>query len=313
LAFAPPIVNVGPAARQDRRRRSTPRPFSARKVVAPMTDQPASEPRRPTPGELRAFRPDQALLWYDYADLWLRGPLGRVLDFGCACGAYLRRLAGQAVELHGVDLDPERVAAAGAQPGITARTVSPDGPVPYPDETFDTVVILEVIEHVPDERRLLKELARVLKPGGRLLLTTPHRGWLTFLDPGNFKFLMPRLHRFIHTRLLRQRDYYEKRFGDARRRLGMYGDLDASDPWHRHYSGRDLCALAPPELRLEAWAAYYPGFRALWSLQLAVKVLTCGLVPRLPPPFPALHRWLSHRESRGGDQLVALFRKKPQS
>ncbi len=259
---------------------------------------------------LRAFRPDQTLLWYDYADLWLCGPVGRVLDFGCASGAYLRRLADRAAELHGVDLDPQRVSTAATLPGVTARTVGPDGPVPYPDGFFDTVVILEVIEHVPDERRLLAELARVLKPGGRLLLTTPHKGWLTFLDPGNFKCLTPRLHRFIHTRLLRQRNYYEQRFGDARRRLGMYGDLDASNPWHRHYSSRDLCRLAPPELQLEDWAAYYPAFRALWSLQLAVSVLTAGLVPRLPPPFPAFNRWLSHRESAGGDQLVALFRKK---
>jgi SAM-dependent methyltransferase len=44
----------------------------------------------------------------------------------------------------------------------------------HADASFDTVVSCETVEHVPDPRRALGELARVLKPGGRLLLTTPN-------------------------------------------------------------------------------------------------------------------------------------------
>lgn len=270
------------------------------------------EKRWPPSGtRLRAYRPRDTLWWYDYADLWLDGSLGCVLDFGCAAGEYLERLADRAGERHGVDIDPEQIAQAAARPDVRVQTLRPADPLPYPDGTFDTAFILEVIEHVADERRTLRDLARVLKPGGYLLLTTPHKGWLTFLDPGNFKCLLPGVHRFIHTRLLGRRDYYERRFGEDRRtRLGMYGDLHGGrTPWHRHYTYHELRRLAPPELETVAWRAYYPGFRALSSLQLAIKVLTGGRIRHLPAPLAGLRARLSHVESRGGDQLVILFRR----
>ncbi len=58
--------------------------------------------------------------------------------------------------------------------------------IPYPDQSFDTVVSWEVIEHIPrrTEPRMFAEVSRVLKPGGRFLLSTPNRHWLSILlDP----------------------------------------------------------------------------------------------------------------------------------
>jgi SAM-dependent methyltransferase len=55
-----------------------------------------------------------------------------------------------------------------------ADTVEPGAPLPYADASFDLVVAMEVIEHLTDPLPWLRELVRVAKPGGELLLTTPN-------------------------------------------------------------------------------------------------------------------------------------------
>jgi SAM-dependent methyltransferase len=55
-----------------------------------------------------------------------------------------------------------------------ADVVRPDGPLPYPNDRFDLVVSMDVIEHLPDPRPWLRELFRVTKPDGMLFLTTPN-------------------------------------------------------------------------------------------------------------------------------------------
>lgn len=266
--------------------------------------------KKPDRAAFGTMHPERPLVWYDYADAWLSFPLGKVLDCGCGSGTFLTRIADRASERWGVDLDEDALAEA-SHSGANVRAIRPGKPLPFCDGQFDTVIIMEVIEHVADERAVLSELSRVLAPGGLLLLTTPHKGTLTFLDPGNFKFVAPRLHEFIHGKLLRQRGYYEERFGSRRRtQRGMIADFTLDQtPWHRHYPYRQIRSLAPPELSTIAWSAYSPAFRALWSLRLVLRVLTLGWLQRLPPPFSWLARRLSRVESRRGDQLVVLFQK----
>lgn len=275
-------------------------------------DREAPAFEKPSGAVFRAMHTERPLVWYDYADAWLSFPLGKVLDYGCGTGTFLTRIGDRASERWGVDLDEDALAEA-SRSGATVRAISPGKPLPFSDGQFDTVIIMEVIEHVADERAVLSELLRVLAPGGRLLLTTPHKGTLTFLDPGNFKFVAPRLHEFIHRTLLRQRGYYEERFGASRRtERGMIADFTLDQtPWHRHYPYRQIRSLTPPELSTVAWSAYSPAFRALWCLRLALGVLTFGLMNRLPPPLSWLARRLSRVESRRGDQLVVLFEKTP--
>jgi len=266
----------------------------------------------PTPSELRKLHSERALDWHDYADAWLRFRPGRLLDFGCGPGAFLRRIAGRCEEAWGVDVDPEAVAAAATAVDGRVRRVPAGHTLPFPSDFFDTVVSLEVVEHVADERAMLGELSRVLRPGGRLLITTPHRGLLTFFDPGNFKFVAPRLHRFFHKNVLRSRRYYDDRFGDARRRgQGMVADFTLDQvPWHRHYRFGELCRLAPAELRPTAWAVYYPGFRAFSALRLAVKVVSRGRIEEHLRPACWARRQLSRCRTLLGDQLVVLFEKR---
>ncbi len=271
-----------------------------------------TEFQKPTRAELANMSPERELLWYDYADAWLRFPLKRVLDYGCGYGNFLQRLADRSTSRTGVDIDEEKVKIASSVDGIRAQIAPPSAALPYEDESFDTVIIMEVIEHVADEPTVMAELSRVLAPGGFLLLTTPHKGLLTFIDPGNLKFVMPGVHRFIHRTLLGQKDYYERRFGQARLNdKGMVADFTTDQiPWHRHYRFQTIQSVAPQCLEVVAWSTYFPAFRAFWTLRLVLKVLTLGWIKRLPWPLSAIYRKLSRVESRTGDQLVVLFHKK---
>lgn len=92
---------------------------------------------------------------------------GAVLDFGCGVGA-LAPFCAQETYL-GVDRDEESIRLARRQnPGYRFATELPES------GTFDTIVSLAVIEHIPDPGKLLARLRTLLVPGGRLVLTTPH-------------------------------------------------------------------------------------------------------------------------------------------
>lgn len=267
--------------------------------------------RKPPPQSV-----DRRWQWEEWGDHWLDFPLGRFLDYGCGRGRFMELVRDRCTECHGVEVDPDEVRrAAELNPDADVRTIGLDGKTDYPDEHFDTIAILEVIEHVPDERATLAELARLLKPGGKLLLTTPHRGLLTFLDPGNYKFLFPRLHRFVHLKILRQPGYYQDRF-ERSAELGMVGDITAEQnrkPWHRHYQPGQIAAMCPASLREVDQAAYCPAMRAFWVMRIGLRIMTLGLLRSLPPPLRWLEKRLSLVESRTGDQLVMLFEKRGES
>jgi 2-polyprenyl-3-methyl-5-hydroxy-6-metoxy-1,4-benzoquinol methylase len=115
----------------------------------------------------------------------------RVLEIGCGRGGFSRWLASAdppPAEVCAADFSEAAVrrgeAAARAAPPTPARLVWSVGDIQaidHPAASFDTVFSCETIEHVPDPRRAVRELARVLRPGGRLFLTTPNYLSLTGL------------------------------------------------------------------------------------------------------------------------------------
>ncbi len=87
---------------------------------------------------------------------------GRILDYGCADTPY-RSFFRSDVEYVGADLPGNEEATV---------TIKPDGSLPVADQSFDAVLSTQVLEHVRDPRLYLSECRRVLRPGGRLLLST---------------------------------------------------------------------------------------------------------------------------------------------
>lgn len=112
----------------------------------------------------------------------------RVLEIGCGRGGFARYLQGLGADLVAADFSETAVEVAtrilGDLPHCEARVIDIQD-IPYPDNSFDMIVSLETLEHVPDPFKGLSELVRVTKPGGKLVITTPnyygllglHRSW----------------------------------------------------------------------------------------------------------------------------------------
>jgi len=101
----------------------------------------------------------------------------RILDAGCGSGRNMVELARRGA-VTGVEPAAQSLAIARARAVGTVLPGSLDEPLPFTDAMFDLVVALDVLEHVEDDEAALRELARVLVPGGRLLVTVPQYGWL---------------------------------------------------------------------------------------------------------------------------------------
>ena len=95
----------------------------------------------------------------------------RLLDAGAGSGRTLDELASYG-EVAGVELNPFGVAAARERGHRDVRE-APVEQIPHDDGSFDLVTCLDVIEHTPDDVRSLRELRRVTRPGGALLVTVP--------------------------------------------------------------------------------------------------------------------------------------------
>lgn len=102
------------------------------------------------------------------------GPRARLLDVGCLDGVLTRRYAERigTEQIRGIDLALGEQARANGVDAI-AFDLNRGEPLPYPDASFDVAVCAETLEHVYPTDQLLRELHRVLAPGGVLLLDVP--------------------------------------------------------------------------------------------------------------------------------------------
>ncbi len=122
---------------------------------------------------------DEHHWWYRGRRRIIRAELDRlalplraaVLDAGCGSGRTMQELADYG-EVVGIELDAQAAEFARGR-GVGEVRIGRLERLPWEAGTFDLIVCLDVIEHTPDDRATLRELRRVCKPGGWLLVTVP--------------------------------------------------------------------------------------------------------------------------------------------
>lgn len=122
-----------------------------------------------------------------YADtLKPDAPGGRALDVGCGVGQVVGRLSEAGYEAWGVDVSEPNIERARK---FSERCLLYEGKrLPFPDDHFDTVGALNVLEHVDEPEAFIKEVVRVTKPGGKIVISSPN-----FYRVAGFRDYHPRM------------------------------------------------------------------------------------------------------------------------
>ena len=127
-------------------------------------------------------KPGVGRMYWNYRDrLVLSYVTGRkILDAGCGEGITLEKLVRRFpdADVQGIDVDPENVVIC-REHGLPVTQASLYE-LPYDDGVFDTSILLEVLEHLDHPEKAVSELARVTRPGGRILILYPV-DWAMFL------------------------------------------------------------------------------------------------------------------------------------
>lgn len=212
---------------------------------------------------------------------WLKrhlrpGPL-RTLDAGCGSGAftmYAAKIGNFAVGLtnDGPHVEGSRRRAALLGIGQVEFLQADLRQLDALTETlgrFDQIICFETIEHIKNDRKLLRDLARLLRPDGRLLLTTPHRGY----------------HPLLGDVVSPEEDGGHVRWGYTHAELAaLFGEAGLELRVREYISGWVSQRL----LNLLRRAALLVGSRLAWGLTFPLRILQCADVPltrRLGYPY----------------------------
>jgi SAM-dependent methyltransferase len=148
------------------------------------------------------FRGRRAIFFH-LLDQALQGRSGlRILEIGCGAGGMLEPLRRYGT-VHGIDIARDYMALCRDR-GFPRMAAASGDALPYGDATFDVVALFDVIEHIPDEVRVLLEVRRVLKPGGIVFISVPA-----------YQFLFSQNDRVVHHQRRYTARALERRIGQA--------------------------------------------------------------------------------------------------
>lgn len=116
----------------------------------------------------------------------------KILDLGCGTGYYLFLLSSLPVDLDLTGLDSDKKALDEAKESLTGKNIKfilgNSNNLPFKKNTFDKIIASEVLEHIEDDEKALKQIIQILKPGGLLVISTPSTNYPFFWDPINWLF-----------------------------------------------------------------------------------------------------------------------------
>jgi SAM-dependent methyltransferase len=172
------------------------------------------------------------------------GAAGTLVDVGCGTGELWRRVRGRFSRAICIDA----VRYAGLPEDVSFTAADLDAPLPIADGLADVTTAVEVIEHLENPRAFVRELARITRPGGLVVVTTPNQlsalSLLTLAVKGKFPAFQARDYPAHRTALLEidlRRIGSECGFEDIRIEYSRRGRVPLT-PWH--YPGA-IAALAP--------------------------------------------------------------------
>lgn len=176
---------------------------------------------------------------------WLEKDCGRVLDVGCSSGYFSNYLLTKSKEVYAIDTEKDSIEFAKDHYKDVKFNWASIEKAPYPKEYFDTIVALDVIEHCKDDKKAIWEIKRILKRGGRLILSVPYKGPLEKFDIENVSFNFPNL-----TKLFVMITYKLSRTGKYKSWRDMYRANFENSPHHRHYNALEISRLLGRQFRV---------------------------------------------------------------
>ncbi len=168
----------------------------------------------------------------------------KVLEIGCSWGYWTRFYAKSCKNIFSVDVIPQYISVAKKRYDLNFSIASGES-LPFHDNSFDAVVMNEVLEHIPDDKKVFSEVFRVLKPNGKFIISVPHKGLFWFIDTDNFilysKKFFPHLYKF----------FYKLRLGKMPETMKLRKGYETP---HKHYSLYNFSRLAGDKFRIEEYS-----------------------------------------------------------
>lgn len=190
---------------------------------------------------------------------WVFGELApylgsSILEVGCGIGNFTALLGATGADVVALDIDPDFAAAAEAATAAqdNVHVECADVTEARWRERFDTVVMLDVVEHIADDEALLRELGRALVPGGRVIVKVP---------------AMPSIHGTLDEAVGHYRRYTRRSLDDVLARAGFTGvrawhfNMAAVPGWW--LNGKVLRRTVPPVGQLNLFNALVPLLRGI--------------------------------------------------